>query len=140
MVDAASKTMKQNHIKNSFLPCGLFLSNDFSSNIENLNSNLKIHIADEKNWSYEIQLFDALQSLPKYIHQHKEFIQDDIPNLFLEYDGNAEEDDEFDSELMTKESVISESLEYADRIEENIQNSTDEVVKTIEFNDDLFFL
>ena len=78
-----------------------------------------------------------MHTLPKYIHQHKLFIQDDFPNLFLEYDGNAEEDDENDSELWTIESVISESLEYADRCEENIQNSIDEVVKTIEFNDDM---
>lgn len=140
MVDAATKTIKATKIRESFLVCGFFLSNDYNTFKRDLNSNLRKNIIDDKDWSYELKLFDSLDSQPRYNFEFKEFIQADTPNILLEYDGNEQEDDELDHELMTIESVISHSAGYANQCEINIKNTIDQVVNTIEFNNEIFSL
>ena len=100
-----------------------------------LNSNIKSCIRNEEEWKNVIQLFDKLQSIPDYHHEFSPFNQNDGPNLFLSFDGNTQEDDEYDDELATIEKVISDSVELTSAKEAEIDNIINQVVSA----DWLFF-
>ena len=70
---------------------------------------------------------------------------DEVLNYFLSFDGNTQEDEEYDAELETINKVISDGLEFTKNkdieMEINIQNTIDKVANVeyiIEIDENIF--
>ena len=77
-----------------------------------LNHYVLKYIRDEKDWTKEIQLFDAMQTLPFYPYKCSELVQHDAAYIPITNTGNDEEDDELDNEIASTERVITDSREW----------------------------
>ena len=143
MVDSSTKELKTSIIRKSFLKCGFFLSNEYDAFMNTLNHYVLKYIRDETDWTKEIQLFDAMQTLPFYPYKWSEFVQHDAADIPITNTGNDEEDDELDNEIASIERVITDSREWEHEREIQIDDTITQVINgitEIDLDEEIFTL